>query len=83
MYCTTQYPRYDFRAFKTTTLRLPWWLSGKESACNVGDTVQSLGQEHLLEEDMATHSNVLVWNIPWTEEPGRLQSMESLRVRHD
>ena len=33
--------------------------------------------------EMATHSNILAWNIPWTEEPGRLQSMESQRVGHD
>ena len=39
--------------------------------------VQSLGQEDPLEEDMATHSSILAWRIPWTEEPGGLQSMES------
>ena len=39
--------------------------------------VQSLGQEDLLEKEMATHSNILAWKIPWMEEPGRLQSMES------
>ena len=37
--------------------------------------VQSLGQEDLLEEEMATHSSILAWEIPWTEEPGGLQSM--------
>ena len=37
--------------------------------------VQSLGQEDLLEKEMATHSSILAWKIPWTEEPGRLQSM--------
>ena len=36
---------------------------------------QSLGQEHPLEKEMATHSSILTWRIPWTEEPGRLQSM--------
>ena len=45
--------------------------------------VQSLGQEDLLEKERATHSNILVWKIPWTEEPGRLQSMGSQRVRHE
>ena len=45
--------------------------------------VQSLGREDPLEEDMATHSRVLAGRIPWTEEPGRLQSMGSLRVGHD
>ena len=39
--------------------------------------VQSLGQEDLLEKEMATHSNILVWEIPWTEEPGGLQLMGS------
>ena len=45
--------------------------------------VQSLGQEESLEEEMATHSSILAWRIPRTEEPGRLQSMVSQRVGHD
>ena len=45
--------------------------------------VQSLGQEDLLEKGMATHSSILAWRIPWTKEPGGLQSMGSQRVRHD
>ena len=45
--------------------------------------VQSLGQEDPLEKEMATHSNTLAWKIPWTEEPGRLQSMGSQKVGHD
>ena len=45
--------------------------------------VQSLGQEDLLEKEMATHSSILAWKIPWMEEPGRLQSMGSQRVGHD
>ena len=44
--------------------------------------VQSLGWENLLEKGMATHSSFLAWEIPWTEEPGRLQSMRQ-RVGHD
>ena len=44
--------------------------------------VQSLGQEDPLEGGMATHSSILALRIPWTEEPGRLQSMGSQRVRH-
>ena len=44
--------------------------------------VQSLGREDPLETGMATHSSILPWRIPWTVEPGRLQSMESQRVRH-
>ena len=45
--------------------------------------VQSLGGEDPLEEEMATVSSILAWRIPWTEEPGGLQSMGSQRVRHD
>ena len=45
--------------------------------------VQSLGREDPLEKEMATHSRTLAWKIPWTEEPGGLQSMGSQRVRHD
>ena len=45
--------------------------------------VQSLGQEDLLEYEMATYSSILAWKIPRTEESGRLQSMGSQRVRHD
>ena len=45
--------------------------------------VGSLGQKDPLEEGMATHSGILAWRIPWTEEPGRLHSMGSQRVGHD
>ena len=45
--------------------------------------VQSLGWEDLLEKEMATHSSIFAWKIPWTEQPGRLQSMGSQRVRQD
>ena len=45
--------------------------------------VRSLGQEDPLEKGMATHSSILAWKIPWTEEPGRLQSMRLQRLGHD
>ena len=45
--------------------------------------VRSLGWENPLEKGTATHSSILAWKIPWTEEPGGLQSLESQRVRHD
>ena len=45
--------------------------------------VRSLGQKNTLEKEMATHSSTLAWKIPWTEEPGGLQSMGLQRVRHD
>ena len=58
---------------------------GKESACNTGSTAaqaQSLSWEDPLEKGMAIHSSVLAWRIPWTEEPGGIQSMGPQRVRH-
>ena len=45
--------------------------------------VRSLGWEDALEKGMATHSSILAWRIPWTEEPGGIQSIGSQRVRHD
>ena len=45
--------------------------------------VQSLGREDLLEKEVAAYSNILAWRIPWTEEPGGSQSMESKRVGHN
>ena len=59
----------------------PGGSDGKESSCVAGDRVQSLGREDHLEKGiMATHSSILAGRIPWTEEPGRLQSMGSQRV---
>ena len=48
-----------------------------------GTWVQFLGQEDPLEEEMATHSSILAWRIPWTEEHGGLQSIGSQRIGHD
>ena len=62
---------------------VPGGSDGKASMYNAGDRVRSLGREDPLEKEMATHSSVLVWRIPWTEEPGRLQSMGSQRIRHN
>ena len=61
----------------------PGGSDGKASAYNVGTWVQSLGGEDPLEKEMATHSSILAWKIPWTEEPGWLLSMGSQRVGHD
>ena len=55
----------------------------KEPTCNVGDVGLIPGQEDSLEESMATHSSILTWRIPWTEEPCRLQPMGSQRVGHN
>ena len=57
--------------------------NGKESAYNVGDPGSIPGQEDPLEKEIAIHSRILAWRIPWTEETGRLQSMRSQRVRQD
>ena len=64
-------------------LGFPGSSDGKESACSVGDSGSSLGQENPLEKGMAIHSSIPVWRIPWTEEPGGLQSMGSQRVGHN
>ena len=56
----------------------------KASASNAGETrVWSLGWENPLEKEMVTHSSIFAWRIPWTEEPGRLQSTGWQRVGHD
>ena len=58
----------------------------KKPPVNAGDKktwAQSLDREDLLEEGMATHSSILAWRIPWTEEPSGLQSIELQRVGHD
>ena len=61
------------------------WRSGKESTCRCRrhKRVQSLGREDPLEKEMATHSSILAWEIPWTEESGGLQSKGSQRVGHN
>ena len=61
----------------------PGGSDGKEATCSVGDLCSIPGWEDPLEEGMATHSSILAWRIPWTEEPGRLQSTGSQTVRHD
>ena len=63
--------------------RFPWWLSGKESACHCGKhRFNPWVREIPLEKEIATHSSILASEIPWTEEPGWLQSIGSQRVRH-
>ena len=56
---------------------------GEESACNVVDLVQSLGQEDPLEKGMGTSSSIFAWRIPWTEEPSSLQYVGLQSVRQD
>ena len=69
--------------FTNTSYILPGGSNGKGSACNAGDIGSIPGFGHPLEKGMATHSSILAWRVPWTEEPGRLQPMESQRIRHD
>ena len=64
-------------------LGLPGGSGGKESACNAGDPGLIPGQENPLEKTTATHSSILAWRIPWTEEPDGLQSMGLHRFGHD
>ena len=73
---------------RTTILRKkiegkPGCAVAKNLSVNTGDTASVLGQEVLLEKETATHSSILAWRIPWTEEPGGLQSVGSHRVGHD
>ena len=55
----------------------------KNPPADTGQMDQSLGREDLLEKEMAAHTSILAWEIPWTEEPGGLQAMGSQRVRHN
>ena len=77
MTCTKQYLKWLLMYFEEITKAnyfsdFSGRSDGKESACNMGDRVQSLGGEDSLEKGMATHSSILAWRIPWTEEPGGL-----------
>ena len=69
-------PEFELRS----ALSFPGGSGGKESPAVQETWVRSLGGEDPLEKEMATHSSILAWRIPWTEEPGGLQSMGSQRV---
>ena len=64
-------------------LGFPGGSDGKASACNPGDQGLIPGSGRSLEKEMATHSSILAWRTPWTEEPGGLPSTGSHRVGHD
>ena len=68
---------------KAGSLDFPGGSDGKVSAYSVGDPGSIPGLGRSPGEEMATHSSILAWKIPWMEEPGRLQSMGSQRVEHD
>ena len=63
-------------------LGFPGGSDGEESACSVGDPGSISGSKDPLADETATHSSILIWEVPWTEKPGRLQSLGSERVRH-
>ena len=92
------HPRILHSAKTTLQKGFPGGSGGKESACNAGDQdlipgwgrshregngYPLLGGEDPIEKGTATHSSILAWRIPWTKEPGGLQSMGSQRVGHD
>ena len=66
--------------FKNLVLGIPSGSVVKNLPASAGDTGAIPGQKDPLEKEMATHSSILAWDVPWTEEPGRLQSMGSQRV---
>ena len=77
---------YTVVYFSSARIGFPGGSVVKNPPAKARDTersIQSLGQEDPLEEEMATHSSIPSWKIPWTEEPGGLQSMGSQRVGHD
>ena len=75
--------RVSLHLFRCTLIPFLVASDSKVSTYNAGDQVRSLCWEDPLEKEMATPSSTLAWKIPWTENPGRLQSMGSQRVGHD
>ena len=81
MFCVLQEKSYRQIWLINVASPMAQWV---KNAPAVQETqVPSLRREDSLEKEMATHTNILAWRIPWTEEPGRLQSMRLQRVRHD
>ena len=72
-----------YAIWKLSESLVPGGSEGKESICNARDLSCIPGSDRFPGEEMATHSSILAWRTPWTEEPGRLQSMGSQRVRHN
>ena len=69
--------------YETLAMGFPGDSDGKESVCNTGDLGLITGLGRSPEKGMATHSSILAWRIPWTEEPGGLRSTGLQRVGHD
>ena len=80
---TTHRTEHTAQSPTSVFLGFPGGSAGKESACNVGDLGSIAGWEDPLEKEMATHSSIFIWKIPWTEEPRGLQSRVLQRVRHE
>ena len=74
---------FQARVLEWGAIAFPGSSGGKASACNAGDLGPIPGSGRSLEKEMATHSSILAWRIPWMEEPGGLQSTGSQRVGHD
>ena len=70
----------DVKLILSSDMGFPGGLDSKEPICNAGDPGSIPGSEDHLEKGTATYSNILAWRSPWTEEPGRLQSMGLQRV---
>ena len=74
---------YDFIINFKPAFPVTQWVKNPPAVQETQETqVQSLVREHPLEEGMATHSSILAWKIPWTEEPGGVRSLGSQRVGH-
>ena len=69
--------------FEGQSVESPGGSDSKESVCNAGNPGPILGSGRSLEKGMGVHSSILAWRIPWTKEPGGLQSMELQRAGHD
>ena len=81
--CCQDGPESQTKRNATSFKGFPGGSAGKKCVCHVGNKGSVLGGEEPLEEGMATDFSSLVWEIPWTEEPGGLQSVESKRVGHN
>ena len=88
LFCNSVLKRLCILHDMSVIMGVPWWHSGKNLLATAGGTrdagsISGSERSAYLEQEMATHSNILAWKTPWKEEPGGLQCMGSQRVRHD
>ena len=83
MSCLISLPNFLMCVLTPMFMGLPWWFSGKEFVWQCGDKGSIPQSGRCLEKEKETHSDILAWEFPWTEEPGGLQYMGSQRFRHD